>query len=156
MKILKKVCIAVICAALIVSAAWFAWRHAKYSAYTGNMQYDDTFSTLFVPRYIHKDAEGFDFNVKYPDIMSLTGNLAVGMPGTPEDPFTDGLIIWPEFGGGYTYGVILNDPDGDTGWQIYIDRDGTAVDPEMQPIIDAHRETVDILLKKAFELWKIE
>jgi len=156
MKRLLKICAAAVCVVLIVGAAWFAWRHAKYSVYTPNMQYDDIFSTIFVPRYIHKDSEGFDFNVKYPDVMSLTGNLAVGMPGTPENPFTDGLIIWPRFGGGYAYGVLLNGDDDSEGWQIYITSDGKAVDPEMQPVIDAYQETVDTLLKKAFDFWDIK
>lgn len=147
--------LAVLCAVVLICGAWFAWRHVKYSGYTRNME-SSGIKTALVPRYVCKDAEGFDFSVKYPDVLSLTGNLAVGMPGTPENPFTDGLIIWPKFTGGYEYGVILIGDESEEDWQIYIDSAGNAIDSEYQPVIDDHRKTVDILLEKAFGFWELK
>ena len=164
-KKLLKIAGLAICIALLLSCAWFGWQHVKYSRYTDGMEllvledYSEYVPDVFyrlVPRYVYKDAEGFDFSVKYPGLMSLTGNLAVGMPGTEEDPFTDGLIIWPELTGGYTFGVLLNNRDGGDGWQIYVDENGDAVDPEMQGVVDEYRETVDLLMEKAFDFWAIK
>ena len=92
---------------LQLNLIWFGWRHMAYSGFAEGMTRTDMSSTLF-PTFAAKDQDGFDYTVKYPDYLSLTGNLAVGFPGTEENPFTDGLIIWPKGMGGYEYGVILN------------------------------------------------
>ena len=95
--------------------------------------------------------------MKWPDYLSFTGNLAVGFPGTSDDPFTDGLIIWPKIFGGYEYGVILNDPnDPSNGYMFYITPDGRAIDAEYQEIAVQCRTTIKELLERANEYWEIK
>ena len=70
--------------------------------------------------------------------------------------FTDGLIIWPKFFGGYEYGVILNDPnDPSGGYMFYITPDGQAVDAEYQEIAAQCQTTIKELLERANEYWEI-
>jgi len=110
-----------------------------------------------VPRYIYKDTDGFDYSVKYPDYLSFTGNLAVGFPGTDEDPFTDGLIIWPKYNSGYEFGIMLNPKEpGSEGWMFYIDAYGNAIDPEYQPIAAEYSDVISELLNRAFNFWNIK
>lgn len=98
-------------------------------------RWNGTNGTVHAARYAAKDCDGFDYSVKWPDYLSFTGNFAVGFPGTSEDPFTDGLIIWPKIFGGYEYGVILKDPnDPSNGYMFYITPDGQAIDAEYQEI----------------------
>lgn len=116
----------------------------------------ETSSPLF-PTYAGKDGEGFDYTVKYPDYLSLTGNLAVGFPGTDENPFTDGLIIWPKVSGGYEYGVILSSRESDgNGYMFYIDTQGNALDPEYQPLAEAYEEIIGELLARAESRWQLD
>ena len=104
-----------------------------------------------------KDENGFDYTVKCPDYLSLTGNLAVGFPGTDENPFTDGLIIWPKLRGGYECGVILNSKeDDDSGYMFYIDADGNAVDEAYQSIAEKYRDVIRELMERAETFWKTD
>ena len=107
-----------------------------------------------MPRYIQTDAEGFDYGVKYPDYLTLTGNLSVGLPSTEETMFTDCLIIWPKAFGGYEYGVILY--PGEESFSIYIHGDGSAVYPEDSELVARYQETIDTLLCRAVEMWDLE
>ena len=84
--------LAMLAAFFLLNLIWFVWRHTAYSGFAEGMTRTETSSSLF-PTYAAKDENGFDYTVKYPDYLSLTGNLAVGFPGTDENPFTDGLII---------------------------------------------------------------
>ena len=138
---------------LLVNLAWCVWRMAKYGTYSKGME-KTYFSTWIVPRYGHTDADGFDYSVKYPEYLSLTGNLCVGLPTTDENPFTDFLIIWPKWSGGYEYGVSLT-IEGVT-WQIYIRPDGSVVDPEYSEIAARCRDTIDTLLERAGKMWDLE
>lgn len=111
-------------------------------------------STSVVPRYAFKDIDGFDYSVKYPDYLSVTGNLAVGFPGTDDDPFTDGLIIWPKLFGGYKYGVILDSlEEGGDGYMFYVDPLGNAVEAEYQPIAEKYEAVITQLLERAGLVW---
>ena len=136
--------------------AWLGWRHIVYSQYTDEMT-QTAMSTAVVPRYACKDIDGFDYSVKYPDYLSTTGNLAVGFPGTDDDPFTDGLIIWPKLFGGYEYGVILNSlEDGGDGYMFYIDPQGNAVEAEYQLIAEKYEEVIAQLLERAGLMWNLD
>lgn len=140
---------------VLLNLLWFCWRQIRYSAFTGGME-QTKISTLLVPRYAAKDSDGFDYSVKWPDYLSFTGNLAVGFPGASDDPFTDGLIIWPKLFGGYEYGVILNDPnDPSSGYMFYITPDGQAVDTEYQEIAVQCQTTIKELLERANKYWEI-
>lgn len=147
-----KIILCVLIIFLVINSCWYTWRFLKYSRYSGGME-KNPFYTWLVPRYKWTDADRFDYGVKYPEYLSFTGNLSVGMPTVGEDPFSDFLIIWPKFFGGYEYGVSLN--DGDLAYQIEINEDGTAVDPQYAELAERCRETIDILLARADEMWHI-
>lgn len=139
----------------VLNLFWFGWRQIRYSAFTDGMEQTEL-SMLLVPRYAAKDRDGFDYSVKWPEYLSFTGNFAVGFPGTSEDPFTDGLIIWPKIFGGYEYGVILKDPnDPSNGYMFYITPDGQAIDAEYQDIAVQCQTTIKELLERANEYWEI-
>ncbi|MGN0184735.1 MAG: hypothetical protein ACI4AL_06420 [Aristaeellaceae bacterium] len=140
----------------LLNLGWFVWRQTVYSGFAEGMARIDTSSALF-PTYAGKDRDGFDYTVKYPDYLSLTGNLAVGFPGTNVAPFTDGLIIWPKATGGYEYGVMLNSREDDgSGYMFYIDAAGNAVDGEYQPVAEACREVILELMQRAQDTWKLD
>ena len=141
---------------LLLNLAWLGWRHMSYSGFAAGMTRLETSSLLF-PTFAAKDEDGFDYTVKYPEYMSLTGNLAVGFPGTDENPFTDGLIIWPKPLGGYEYGVILNSREEDgSGYMFYIDVQGNAVDGEYQPVAEEYREEILQLMERAGSAWALD
>lgn len=85
-KIMKIVAVVIGIFALL-NLFWFGWRQIRYSAFTDGMEQTEL-STPLVPRYAVKDRDSFDYSVKWPDYLSFTGNLAVGFPGTSDDPFT--------------------------------------------------------------------
>jgi hypothetical protein len=133
----------------------FGWRQIRYSSSIDGMEQTEL-STLLVPRYAAKDRDSFDYSVKWPEYLSLTGNLTVGFPGISDDPFTDGLIIWLKIFGGYEYGVILKDPnDPSNGYMFYITPDGQAIDAEYQDIAVQCQTTIKELLERANEYWEI-
>lgn len=78
-------------------------------------------------------------------------------PGTDEDPFTDGLIIWPKALVGYEYGVMLNSREDDgSGYMFYIYAEGNAVDGEYQPVAEAYREVIRELMERAQNTWNLD
>ena len=88
--------------------------------------------------------------------MSLTGNLAVGVPTTEDTPFSDGLIVWPKLFGGYEYGVILNNADGvSDGYMFYIDAEGNAVDAQYDAVAREYADVIGELLKRAKGFWQL-
>lgn len=145
-----------LCAFLLLNLLWFGWRHLAYSGFAEGMTRTETSSALF-PTYAAKDEGGFDYTVKYPDYLSLTGNLAVGFPGTDENPFTDGLILWQKLSGGYEYGVILNSREtDDTGYMFYIDAQGRALDAEYEEFAEKYQDVIAELLERAESVWQLE
>ena len=137
---------------LLLNAGWYGWRTVRYGAFTKGMEQNDL-GTWIVPRYLHTDADGYDYSVKYPDYLSVTGNLSVGLPAEDDNPFTDFLVIWPKVFGGYEYGISLT--EGETNYQIYIHADGSAVDPRQREIAERNKETIEDLLQKADAVWDI-
>ena len=152
-KKILKVVLGILALFVLANACWFGWRLIKYRSYSKGMD-KNLFATWIVPRYVYTDADDFDYGVKYPDYFTFTGNLSVGMPATEDNMFTDCLIIWPKFFGGYEYGVVLYTDEGD--FQIYINADGSAVSEEDSEVVARYRDTIDILLRKAKEKWKLE
>ena len=73
---------------VLINIFWFVWREVKYGDYKDGMEKNDI-PTWLVPRYKLHDAEGYDYGLKYPDYLSFTGNLSVGLPATADNPFTD-------------------------------------------------------------------
>ncbi len=152
-KTVLKVILCLLALVLLINAGWYVWRAVKYGAYARGMEVNPIPEWL-VPRYKLTDADGYDYGLKYPDYLSFTGNMSVGMPAADDNPFTDFLVVWPKLTGGYTYGVALTD-DG-KGYQIYIGADGSAVDPEDAAIVARHRDTIDELLRRAKDMWDLE
>ena len=151
-RILKIVLIAVIVFAMF-NAAWYAWSHITYGELSEGMEAAE-FNTLFDKRYFYSDADRYDYSVKYPNYLSFTGNMSVGLPTVGENPFTDALIIWPKLTGGYELGALLYDEDG-TGYSVYIDDKGNALSKEDEEVVLRHSENIKILLEKADEKWNI-
>lgn len=145
--------LAVLALVVLVHVGWYGWRLVKYGAYSKGMD-KNPYATWMVPRYMHTDRDGFDYGVKYPDYISFTGNMSVGLPTTPDNYFTDCLIIWPKFFGGYEYGVILYTEEEE--FQIYVNADGSAVDKKDSEIAERHKETIDTLFRKANEMWDLD
>jgi hypothetical protein len=141
----------------IVSAAynavWFGWSRIRYGKLTDGMEKAD-FSSFIVPRYIFTDDEGYDYLVKYPDYLSFSGNMSVGLPAVNENPFRDALNIWPKINGQYELGVLLYDADGSQ-YAVYIDDDGNALSEEDKEAVSRHKEAIKDLLNKADEKWSI-
>ena len=134
---------------LIGSTVWKIWRDHKYEPFTEGMQYARS-STGIVPRYTMKQ-DGDIYYVKFPDYLSTTGNLAI----KPEqDSVLDSLLIWPQVGGEFKYGVILN--DGGINYQVYINQTGeTALYEEDQWLVDKHQGIIQQYLAKANEIWNL-
>ncbi len=131
---------------LIISVLWYIWREVTYSHYVENIE-QSGYSGFLVPSYA-VDEDGYTFSVKYPDYLSLAGNLSVW----PDD---DGvvLIIWPELDGGYTYGVRLVMED--SLYDAYIDETGSAVyDSDSNAVEQYHNEIV-AAIDAAHEFWDL-
>lgn len=151
-KIILRVILCLLALFILINLSWYVWRAVKYGFYNTGME-ENYFATWIVPRYVQTDEDGYDYGVKYPDYLTVTGNLSVGSPTTDDNMFTDSLIIWPKFFGGYEYGVFLE--EGEEEFQIYINTDGSAIDPEDREVVARHQENIDALLCKAKEMWDL-
>ena len=152
-KNILKIILAVAIAFAAYNAVWFAWSHIKYGKLSSGME-ENEFSTFFTPRYIYTDADGYDYLVKYPDYLTFTGNMSVGMPSADENLFTDALIIWPTLNGNYKFGVILYEEEGN-GYQVYIDADGNTLSEEYEDVVSQHSDNIINLLVMADNRWSI-
>jgi len=70
-----------------------------------------------------------------------------------ENLFTDTLIVWTLFHGGYKFGVILHGEE--MSYQIYIDSQGRALDNAYDGIVKQHESNIEILLQKADDMWNV-
>ena len=150
-RILRIVLIAIAVFALY-NVIWFAWSRAVYGKFTDGME-KRIFTSFVTPRYFDTDDDRYDYMVKYPDYLSFTGNLSLGLPDTDGNTFTDALIIWPKFGG-FKLGALLYDEDG-TGYNIYIDDKGNALSEADAEVVARHGDNIRDLLSKADERWDI-
>lgn len=152
-KAVIKVLLCILVIFILTNVCWYAWRAQKYGSFSKGME-EQYFSTWIVPRYKTQDKDRFDYGVKYPEYLSLTGNLSVGFPATEENPSTDFLIVWPKAFGGYNYGVSIS--EGETSYQIYINPDGSTVYSEDREVVARNRERINTLLKRGKEMWSLE
>ena len=148
-----KIILTVIILFAVYNIAWFAWSRIKYGSLSDGMEKAD-FGNLVVPRYTYTDADHFDYMVKYPDYLRLTGNIYVGLPVSDENPFHDGLIAWPSLSGAYDFGVVLYDEDGSE-HLVYIDSEGNALSQEDEEVVSRHSDNISTLLLMADEQWGI-
>jgi hypothetical protein len=138
----------------VVNVFWYAFRDVEYSRYTENME-ESACSSFIVPDYIGKDDDGFTYSVAYPTYLGFTGNMAVSFPSADdENPYTDSLIIWPLLKGGYEYGAILYIDN--VQYQIYVDKNGNAINEEDDSIVSECSQSISTLLEKADTMWNIE
>lgn len=154
MKKFLKIILIILVLFILINIAWFSWRFIKYHNYSKGMNKNKTY-TIFVPKYLKNDKEGFSYSIKYPDYLSFTGNLAISMPSEDYDFYTDSLIIWPNFFKDYEYGVILYDENNNE-YMIEVNENKEPKEPEYQEIIDIHKENIDILFDKANEFWNLK
>ena len=153
-KIMLALC-AILSLFVLFNFVWFGWNHIKYRSYIEGMTEIET-SSVMSPAYASVDADGFDYNVKFPDYLSFAGNLAVGFPAEESDQITDGLIIWPKMFGGYEYGAMLQSLEkGTDGYMFYIDAHGNAIDAEYQAVAERYSEVISELLSRAKSHWDL-
>ena len=154
---MKRKILTIILAAAVVfalyNAVWFVWSRTKYGGFSGGMEKVES-GSMIMPRYIFTDSDRYDYLVKYPDYLSFTGNMSVGLPSADAYCFTDALIIWPKAGGKYELGVLLYDEDGSE-YSVYIDSEGNALSKADEEIVSRHRKSIGNLLIKAEEKWGI-
>ena len=152
MKKILKIVLALVIVFAAFNIIWFAWSRIKYGKFCGGMQEGD-FSNFITRRYVYTDADGYDYLVKYPDYLSFTGNMSLGLPSTEENPFTNALIIWPKLNGEYQFGVLLYEEN--MQYAVYIDSEGNALSEEDKDIVSRHRDSIQILLLLADKKWDI-
>ncbi len=138
---------------LLINAVWFGWRTVKYGSYCRGWE-KNPFAIWIVPRYVYVDDDGYDYGVKYPDYLTFSGNMSVGLPAADDNPFTDFLIVWPKVSGEFEYGVSLT--KGSQAYQVYINSDGTAVYPEDSIIAEEYQDTINDLLNRAKIMWNLD
>ena len=152
-KTILKVVLGILALFALINVSWYGWRMVKYGSYCKGWE-KNSFATWIVPRYVYTDEDGYDYGVKYPEYLSFTGNMSVGLPATNDNPFSDFIIVWPKVFGDYDYGVFIT-KDGQE-YQIYINADGTAVYPEDSEIVTDCQDTIKDLLSRAKGMWDLE
>lgn len=145
-KNLKKIIIGIVGLALAYSLLWFANSKYVYSPYTEEVPKHE--SGLYV---LYDKKTNYIFNVKTPEFPTLTGNLGVS------DNEGSGLIIWPGFfGKNYEYGARIK--DGDTTYQIKLDKDMNLIDSDenLKEVYNRNKELIDNMYESAEKVWKID
>ena len=101
--------------------------------------------------YAIDDLDGYTFNVKIPDYLSITGNLGV----QPKEGGQCALIIWPGIFRETRYGAFLPVGEGSF-YGVYLTEDGEAMPdaPErIRRLVEENREAIDALFARADALW---
>lgn len=149
----KYIMLIILLSFILINIIWFSYSRIKYSNYIKGMD-KNTFYTFIVPKYYKNDIDNFTYSVKYPDYLSLTGNLALSIPSKGNDYYQNSIIIWPKINGKYDYGVIIYDNENQ--YMIETDENGRALDSKYDNIISNHKENINILFKKAQENWNLK
>lgn len=139
----KKIIIILAFVFLIFNILWYGWRSSKFKDFSQNMEEFDP-NTSFVST----DKSGYLYNVKYPDYLSFTGNLAVA---TPDGKV--GLIIWPNIAKGYEFGVQIEDGES---YNIKVDSQFKPYNKNFSKIVGKYKDDLNNLVKKAESFWNIE
>lgn len=136
-----------------LNIGWAIIRNAECRPFVKGLDKLET-STLMVPRYAAQDENGCTYAVKYPDYLSLTGNLSVCLPEENGNLFVDSLIVWFAPGKKFEYGVVIYD-DGAM-YQIETDSEGNPLDTEFKDITDKHKENIEFLIDRANQRWNLD
>ena len=142
-----KVLLIILAVWAVISIVWFSWSRITYVKYCNGMTQNE-FSNVIVPRYYTEDND-YTYLVKYPDYLSLTGNLGVSAKDT--NSHVMGFIIWPTELGGAEYGLLIQEDAG--GYQIYTDKNGTPLDEKYQDIVSKYADEVDKIVQAANMMW---
>lgn len=145
-KNLKKIIIGIVGLALAYSLLWFANSKYVYSPYTKEVPKHE--SGLYV---LYDKKTNYIFNVKTPEFPTLTGNLGVS------DNEGSALLIWPGFfGKNYEYGARIK--DGDTTYQIKLDKDMNLIDKDenLKEVYNRNKELIDNMFEAAEKVWKMD
>lgn len=126
---------------VIYNAFWLIYTGTTYGKLSEGMIEDPK----WVSYHIIEDS-GYIYSVKYPNYLSLTGNVAIS---SPDDRFS--MIIWPRIFKD-EYGIMLADEENNS-YEIMVNKDGEAQIADNQAILDAHRDQVSLLLDKASSKW---
>ena len=125
---------------------WFANSKYIYTPFTKEVPKHE--SGLYV---LHDEKTNYIFNVKTPEFPTLIGNLGVS------DNEGSGLIIWPGFfGKNYEYGARIK--DGDTTYQIKLDKDMNLIDSDenLKEVYNRNKELIDKMFESAEKVWKMD
>lgn len=125
----------------IYNLLWYFTTQSKYTNYSEGM---DEF--VANKSYVLNPGNGYLYNVKYPDYLTFTGNLAVA-----DENNEVSLIIWPSFYGEDEYGIRIT--TNDDSYEIMIDKDMKSV--ENNDILDKYKKEIRMLFQKADEKWGI-
>lgn len=106
------------------------------------------FSNVIVPRYYTIDYD-YTYLVKYPDYLSLTGNLGITANDTSKNVV--GFLIWPSTWGKAEYGIIIKEDE--VNYRIYTDSNGTPIDAKYQDIVNRYADEVDKIVQAANAMW---
>lgn len=138
-KVVLSIVIIIIAFALF-NLFWYITTHKLYSQFTKGMEKIETYTYRF-----HDD--DFGYIVSYPSYLHFnTGCLSITKG---ED--TSSLIIWPNYTKDYEFGVRV--PYKGEFYEINMKSDGTAKNPYDQEIIDANKEVIMELYKRAEDKW---
>lgn len=133
---------------LLVSVVWLAWSRTTYSKYCDGMVPNE-FSNIIVPRYYAVD-DDYTYLVKYPNYLSLTGNLGITANDTSKNVV--GFLIWPPRWGKTEYGIIIKEDQ--VSYRIYTDSNGKPIDAEYQDIVNRYADEVDEIVQAADAMWR--
>ncbi|MDR0489411.1 MAG: hypothetical protein LBG99_08495 [Propionibacteriaceae bacterium] len=130
----------------VYNCIWYNVVQHKYDPYTVDMR------ELYPGTHVLDGDNGYNYNVKFPDYLSYTGNLGVQ---TYNGVFA--LIIWPGIGKETTYGVRLPAEEGTEVWGIMLDYQHRALtsDPAELALVDQYQAQIDDLFKMASTQWDI-
>ena len=106
------------------------------------------FSNIITPRY-YKNDEQYTYFVKYPDYLSITGNLAVSVRN--EEAGVQAFLIWPTLFGEQQYGLMIADETGS--YQIYTDKDGKPIDAAYREITEKYSSEIADIVAAANDVW---
>lgn len=140
--------ISIVVCFIVYSQIWAKIVFDKYDKFTkGAVQWNQlTGSNLLHGRGYSYNENGFDYNIKYPDFLSYTGNLGITNPDG-----TLSLIIWPKFGKETRYGIMINS-EKETHC-IMVDKKMAPIDKSYKKIVEENKVSIKELFDKANKQW---
>ncbi|AEV67192.1 hypothetical protein [Acetivibrio clariflavus] len=129
----------------LINITWFSITYIKYKPYV------DVIPKNSYGFHVFTDENGYNYNVKKPNYLSLTGNLGVT---NKTNEFA--LIIWPKIFGKYIYGVRIQQEE--VVYSIYVDENLKPIysgNEEIKNIINKYKPELEILYNNAKKKWNL-